>query len=94
MTKPELIAHIAENADITKKKAAVVLDSLVETVHSALKNKSGKIRISDLGTFRVVSMNARRGVNPRTGKEMTIPAMKVPRFTPAKALKESVQGKK
>ncbi len=94
MTKPELIAHIAENADITKKKAAVVLDSLVETVHSALKIKNGKIRISDLGTFRVVSMNARRGVNPRTGEEMTIPAMKVPRFTPAKALKESVQRKK
>ncbi len=94
MTKPEIVAFIAERAEISKKAATAVLDTIVDTIHSALKAKEGRIRISALGTFRVVQMNARRGVNPRTGKKMTIPAMRVPRFSPAKALKETVRGKK
>ena len=94
MTKPEIVSFIADQADISKKAATVVLNTIVDTIHSALKGKEGRIRISALGTFRVVHMNARKGVNPRTGKKMTIPAMKVPRFSAAKALKETVQGKK
>ncbi|MGB6064243.1 MAG: HU family DNA-binding protein [Desulfomonilaceae bacterium] len=94
MTKPEIVAFIAERAEISKKAATAVLDTIVDTIHSALKAEEGRIRISALGTFRVVQMNARRGVNPRTGKKMTIPAMRVPRFSPAKALKEIVRGKK
>lgn len=94
MTKPEMISRISEKADITKTAAARVLDSLVGIVHTSLKSDPGKIRIAALGTFRVVEMEARRGVNPRTGKDMTIPAMRVPRFTPAKALREIVKAKK
>jgi len=94
MTKPEIITLISEQADITKKAATRVLDTFVDAVHSSLKSEEGKIRISALGTFRVVEMAPRRGVNPRTGKEMTIPAMRVPRFTAAKALKQIVQGRK
>ena len=94
MTKPEIIARIAERADITKKAAEKVLDTIVQTVHDSLTDEKGRIRISTLGTFRVLEMNARDGVNPRTGKKMIIPAMRVPRFTPAKALKELVRGKK
>ncbi len=94
MTKPEIIALISERADITKTAATRVLDTFVDVVHSSLKGEEGKIRISALGTFRVVEMAPRRGVNPRTGKEMTIPAMRVPRFTAAKALKQIVQSRK
>jgi DNA-binding protein HU-beta len=94
MTKPEIITLISERADISKKAAARVLDTFVDAVHTSLNDKVGKIRISSLGTFRVVEMEARRGVNPRTGKDMIIPAMRVPRFTPAKALKEIVKGRK
>ena len=93
MTKPEIIAYVSEQADISKRTAATVLDSLVGAIHESLKDK-GKIKIASLGTFRVLDLDARRGVNPRTGEEMTIPAMRVPRFTPAKALKEAVRTKK
>ena len=55
MTKPEIVSFIAERADISKKAATVVLDTIVDTIHSALKTKEGKIRISALGTFRVVT---------------------------------------
>jgi DNA-binding protein HU-beta len=94
MTKPEIVSLISERADITKKAAATVLDTIVQTIHASLKANKGRIRISDLGTFRVIEMNPRKGVNPRTGKKMTIPGMRLPRFTAAKALKELVRGKK
>ncbi|MBI5248209.1 MAG: HU family DNA-binding protein [Desulfomonile tiedjei] len=94
MTKPQMVSLISEKAEISKKAAAAVLDTLVNAIHGSLKEKGGKFRISSLGTFKVIEVNARRGVNPRTGKDMTIPAMRLPRFYPAKALKESVKGKK
>ncbi len=87
MTKPEMVSLISQKAEISKKAATAVLDTLVGAIHTSLKQKGGKIRISSLGTFKVIEVNARRGVNPRTGKDMTIPAMKLPRFYPAKALK-------
>jgi DNA-binding protein HU-beta len=94
MTKPEMVAHMAEKADITKKAATAVLETFVDTIHNSLNENDGRVRIADLGTFRVVNLTARRGVNPRTGKEMTIPAMRVPRFTPSRALKRAVMKKK
>jgi DNA-binding protein HU-beta len=94
MTKPEMVSLISEKAEISKKAATAVLDTLVGAIHTSLQQRGGKIRISSLGTFKVIEVNARRGVNPRTGKDMTIPAMKLPRFYPAKALKETVKGKK
>jgi nucleoid DNA-binding protein len=56
-----------------------------------LKKRDGKIRISDLGTFRVVKKKARTGVNPQTRQKIKIPATKVPRFSASRALKESVK---
>jgi DNA-binding protein HU-beta len=90
MTKPEIVQLISERAGISKKAATQVLDAFVKTIHNSLKAGNGKIRISQLGTFRVVEMNARRGVNPQTLEEMTIPPMRLPRFSPAKALKRTV----
>lgn len=91
MTKAELVGKIAEEAGITKKAAAATLQALIGAVQDALKKKDGKIRIADLGTFKVSQRKARSGVNPQTQKKMKIPAMKVPRFVAAKALKEIVK---
>ncbi len=94
MKKPEIVSYVAEGSGITKKAARQVLKSFVQAVQSSLKNRRGRIRVAGLGTFRVVEMASRRGVNPRTGKKMTIPAMRLPRFTPARALKETILGKR
>ena len=94
MTKADLVSKIAEEAGITKKAAGLALDAFVGAVHDALKKKEGAIRISDLGTFRVLRRKARSGVNPQTQKKMKIPAMKVPRFTPSKALRETAKKSK
>lgn len=90
MTKSELVARVAEEAGISKKAAAGAVDSVVAAIHEVLK-KGDKIRITDLGSFSVVNRRARKGVNPRTGEALKIPATRAPKFTAAKALKESVQ---
>ena len=93
MTKADLVARIAEDADISKKAAQAALDSLVGVVHESIK-KTGRIRIDKLGTFRVIKRKARTGVNPQTGAKIKIPAKKAPAFTSAKALKAVVTSKK
>jgi nucleoid DNA-binding protein len=93
MTKADLVARIAKDADISKKAAQAALDSLVDVVHTAIK-KTGRIRVDKLGTFRVIKRKARTGVNPQTGAKIKIPAKKAPAFTAAKALKTAVTGKK
>ncbi|MBM4327365.1 MAG: HU family DNA-binding protein [Deltaproteobacteria bacterium] len=91
MTKSELVTRIAEKAGITKKAAAGSLDALVAAIHDALKKKEGRIRVADLGTFKVVKKKARTGVNPQTRQKIKIAATKVPRFSPSRALKEAVK---
>jgi len=91
MTKSELVAQMAQEAGITKKAAAMALNALVECVHESLKKKDGKIRIADLGTFKVVKKKARTGVNPQTRQKIKIPAGKVPRFSASRALREAAK---
>jgi DNA-binding protein HU-beta len=91
MTKAELVARMAELAGISKKAAALALNALVGSIHDALKKKDGKIRIADLGTFKVIKKKARTGVNPQTRQKIKIPAAKAPRFTASRALKEVVK---
>jgi DNA-binding protein HU-beta len=91
MTKADLVSRMAEEAGITKKAAASALKSIVGAVYESLKKKDGKIRIAELGTFRVAKKKARMGVNPQTKEKIKIPAGKVPRFAAAKALRDGVK---
>ncbi|MCA1960046.1 MAG: HU family DNA-binding protein [Desulfomonile sp.] len=91
MTKGELVGKIAKEAGITKKAAAMALDAVVGAIHESLKKKDGRIRIAELGTFRVVKKKARTGVNPQTKQKIKIPATKVARFAASRALKEAVK---
>jgi nucleoid DNA-binding protein len=90
MTKAELVAKISKEASITKKKAEMALNSLIEAIGQALK-KGDKVRITSLGTFRVKNTKARAGVNPQTQAKIQIPATKAPAFRAAKALKDAVK---
>jgi len=89
MTKPELIAKIAEKTNLSKKQAAAALDALTSTITEALKAE-GKQTIPALGTFELRERTARTGKNPRTGEKVEIAAKKIPAFKPAKALKDAV----
>lgn len=94
MTKAELVTRIAKEAGVTKKAAGLALNAVIGSIHDSLKKKSGKIRISDLGTFKVVKKKARTGVNPQTRQKIKIPATNVPRFSASRALKVTVKKSK
>ena len=89
MNKTELIAAIAEQAEISKKDAEKALKAFVDVVTSELK-KGGKIQLVGFGTFEVSERAAREGRNPQTGKTMKIAACKAPKFKAGKALKDAV----
>ena len=89
MNKAELVAVMAERAEISKKDAERALKAFTEVVAEEMK-KGEKIQLVGFGTFEVSTRAARTGRNPQTGKEMTIPASKAPRFKAGKALKDMV----
>ena len=90
MTKAELVAQIASQAGLTKTDAQKALDAALETIKKALK-KNQKVTLVGFGTFSVSKRKARKGRNPRTGETIKIPATKVPKFTPGKALKDAIK---
>lgn len=92
MNKTELVAAMAEQADMTKKDAEKALTAFTEVVSKELK-KGGKVQLVGFGTFEVAKRNARTGKNPQTGKAIKIPACKAPKFKAGKALKETVNKK-
>lgn len=89
MNKTELVAEIAEKADLSKKDAEAAVRAFTDTVADALK-KGDKVQLVGFGTFEVSERAARTGRNPQTGKEMKIPASKAPKFKAGKALKDIV----
>lgn len=89
MNKAELVAVMAERAEISKKDAERALKAFTEVVAEEMK-KGEKIQLVGFGTFEVSTRAARTGRNPQTGKEMTIPASKAPRFKAGKALKDMI----
>lgn len=89
MNKLELVAAMAEKAQISKKNADAALKAFTEVVAEELK-KDEKIQLVGFGTFEVSERAARKGRDLKSGKEMMIPAKKVPKFKPGKALKDMV----
>ncbi|MCX7780285.1 MAG: HU family DNA-binding protein [Negativicutes bacterium] len=89
MNKTELIASVAEKAGMTKKDAEKAINALFSSVEEALA-KEDKVQIIGFGTFEVKTREARKGRNPQTGKEITIPASKTPVFKAGKGLKDAV----
>jgi len=90
MTKAEFIANISKDAKITKAAAEKALNSFTSNVTKALK-KGDKLTLTGFGTFMVAKRKARSGRNPRTGKEIKIPATKVAKFKPGNKLRVTVK---
>ena len=93
MNKTELVAEVSSKTGLSKKDAEKALNAVTETISTKLK-KGDKVQLIGFGTFEVTKRAARTGRNPQTGKEMKIPASKVPKFKPGKALKDMVNNKK
>lgn len=89
MTKTDLIAQVAANTEMSKKSAEQAVNAVFEALGKAM-TEGEKISISGFGTFEVRERAERKGRNPRTKEEITIPASKLPAFKAGKALKDAV----
>lgn len=92
MNKAELIATMADKTELSKKDAEKALNAFIDTVTDELKN-GDRIQLIGFGTFEVSERAERTGRNPQSGKEMVIPASKVPKFKAGKALKDAIAQK-
>lgn len=89
MNKTELVAAVAEKAELSKKDAEAAVKAFTDAVSDALV-KGEKIQLVGFGTFEVSERAAREGRNPKTGETMKIEASKTPKFKAGKALKDMV----
>jgi len=89
MNRTELIAAVAEKAELSKKDAEKAIKAFTDAVSEELV-KGGKIQLVGFGTFEVSERQEREGRNPKTGESMTIAASKTPKFKAGKALKDMV----
>jgi len=89
MNKQELIAQIADKAEISKSQAAAALDAALESIVGAVAD-GDKVQLIGFGSFEPKKREARTGRNPRTNEAVEIPASVVPVFKPGKAFKEQV----
>ena len=90
MNKTELVAALAEKAEVSKKDAEKVLNAFVETVQEAVK-ADDKVQLVGFGTFESRKREARTGTNPRTKEKVQIPACKIPAFKAGKAFKDMLK---
>ena len=89
MNKTELIATMVETSGLTKKDCEAALAAFTGAVETAMKGED-KVQLVGFGSFEVKERPARVGRNPRTGETIKIPARKVAKFKPGKALQDSV----
>ncbi|MGG4412152.1 HU family DNA-binding protein [Niallia taxi] len=90
MNKTELINAVVESSELSKKDSTRVVDSVMETITTALKDGE-KVEIIGFGSFSVTERAARKGRNPQTGEEIEIAASKAPTFKAGKKLKDAVK---
>jgi len=89
LNKADLVAEVAKVVG-SKRKAEGAVSCVLETIKKALK-KGQTLTLVGFGTFSVGRRKARMGRNPQTGKEIRIPARKIPKFSAGKALKSAVK---
>ena len=90
MNKQSLAESVNKILNGTKVQSEQVVDAVIDTIVAGLK-KGEEVSIAGLGIFSVKQRAARQARNPRTGESISVPAMKVPKFRAAKALKEAVK---
>jgi DNA-binding protein HU-beta len=90
MNKSDLIAAVADKADLTKKDASAAIEATIETITEALAAKD-TVAFIGFGTFSTSIRAAREGINPSTGAKIQIAESTVAKFKVGAKLKEAVK---
>ncbi|HIJ43831.1 MAG: HU family DNA-binding protein [Rhodospirillales bacterium] len=89
MNKNDLVAAVANEADMSKADAAKAIDGVFVAITESLQRQE-EVRLVGFGTFSVAKRAASQGRNPRTGERINIPASNQPKFKAGKGLKAAV----
>lgn len=89
MNRKELISAIAKETGHSKVMASEFVQGFIRVVSDALA-RGEEVSLVGFGKFKVIDRPPRKGHNPKTGEPVDIPAMRLPKFTPGKILKEEV----
>lgn len=90
MNKSDLIGAVSEKTEMAKKDVEKVVNAVVDTIIDTVK-RDEKVQLVGFGTFERRHRAERKGRNPATKEEITIPALNVPVFKAGKAFKERVK---
>ena len=90
MNKSTIVDAVHAKLNGTKVQAEQVVETVIESIVNTLK-KGEEVSIAGLGIFSAKERKARTARNPRTGEAIDVPAMRVPKFRAAKALKDAVK---
>ncbi len=89
MNKVDVVALVADELGVSRKKAEQAYEKVVEAIRDELASGE-KVALAGLGVFEVRVRVARNGRNPRTGEDIVVPEQKTPAFRAGKLLKEAV----
>jgi DNA-binding protein HU-beta len=90
MNKGEFIDRLSESADLTKKEARQLLDSILQLISDSLKHGE-EVKLVGFGKFAVRARRPSSRINPQTKKPIQVDAKVVPLFKPGKELKRLVE---
>lgn len=90
MNKQDIAEKVHGLLGTTKADAERAVECMIDCIVGELK-KGGEVSVAGLGIFKTKMRAARTARNPRTGASVQVPAMRVPKFQAAKALKEAVK---
>ena len=89
LTKAELVEEVSRSAQVTKKQAEEIVQTVFETIVESLR-LGRKVELRGFGSFRIRNRGARVGRNPKTGNRVEVPPKRIPYFKPGKELKEQL----
>ncbi|UCG93965.1 MAG: HU family DNA-binding protein [Candidatus Aerophobus sp.] len=90
MNKAELVEEVADQTGLTKRVSREAVDAMISAITDSLAREE-RVTLVGFGSFQVMQRKARRGRNPQTGRELQIPAKKVPKFKAGRGLREAVE---
>src|SRR5579862_3444864 len=93
MNKVDLVRFAMERFDLSRKDAVTLIDGVFEDIQAAVVGGE-PVKIPGFGQFKVRDRAALMARNPATGEQVRVPAKRVFKFLPAKALKEAVMSKR
>ncbi len=89
MTKADLVDEVVRAAQVSKKHAETIVNTVFASIVDALQ-RNDKIELRGFGSFRVRRRRSRHGRNPKTGDRVDVPEKRIPYFKPGKELKDLI----